>query len=424
MLDIRFIREHPERVQDGARIKHVDIDVHHLLQVDAQRRQLIAKVERLRALRNKTSKQIPGLQGEARQDAIAHMKQVAAESKEIENDLRQVEATFEALMLRVPNVPAADVPEGDSDADNIELRTWGGLPQFDFTPRDHVELGELLDLIDIPRGVKIAGTRTYFLKNAGALLEQAVLQFALYHMVRKGFTPLVVPHLVKDDAMVGTAYFPVGQEQAYRIPDDQINLIGTAEVPITAYHADEILHQDELPKHYVGISSCYRREAGTYGKDTRGLYRIHQFQKVEQVVICANDPEVSEREHDHILHNAEEILQALGLPYRVVLVCGGDLGVPQVKKYDIEAWMPSRQAYGETHSASKFHDFQARRLKLRYRDKSGTIRFAHTLNNTVVASPRLLIPLLELYQRADGSVAIPHVLQPYMGGMQEIVPAS
>jgi seryl-tRNA synthetase len=227
---------------------------------------------------------------------------------------------------------------------------------------------------------------------------------------------------VRDEAMVGTAYFPGGREQAYRIPEDEVNLIGTSEVPITAYHADEVLREDELPKYYMGLSSCYRREAGTHGKDTRGLYRVHQFQKVEQVVLCVNDPEVSSREHEHILQNAEEILQALGLPYRVVLVCGSELGVPQVKKYDIETWMPGRQAYGETHSASKFHDFQARRLKLRYREKGGTMRFMHTLNNTVVASPRLLIPLLELNQREDGSVAIPDVLQPYMGGMQEIRP--
>jgi seryl-tRNA synthetase len=423
MLDIRFIREHSDLVQEGARKKHIDIDIQQLLEVDEQRRQLLAKVESARALRNKTSKDMPTLQGEARQAAIAQMKRVAEESKGLESALREAEAAFEALMLRVPNVPAVDVPEGATDADNVVLRTWGALPQFDFVPRDHVELGELLDIIDIPRGVKIAGARTYFLKNAGVLLEQAVLQFALHHVVRKGFTPLVVPHLVKDEAMVGTAYFPVGQDQAYRIPEDQLNLIGTAEVPITAYHADEVLRQDELPKYYVGLSSCYRREAGTYGKDTRGLFRIHQFQKVEQVVICVNDPEVSSREHEHILHNAEDILQALQLPYRVVLVCGGDLGVPQVKKYDIETWMPSRHAYGETHSASKFHDFQARRLKLRYREQSGVLRFVHTLNNTVIASPRILIPLLELNQRADGSVAVPEVLQPYMGGMQEIVPA-
>jgi len=348
------------------------------------------------------------------------MKRVAAESKTLEEPLRDVETTFEALMLRVPNIPSEDVPEGVSEADNIVIKTWGEIPQFDFPPRGHLELGEHLDIIDIPRAVKLAGSRTYFLKHAGVLLEQAVLQFALHSMVRKGFTPMVVPHLVKDEAMVGTAYFPVGQEQTYRLPEDQVNLIGTAEVPVTAYYADEILPEADLPKYLIGLSSCYRREAGTYGKDTRGLYRVHQFQKVEQVVLCVNDPEVSSREHEHILRNAEEMLQALGLPYRVVLVCGGDLGLPQVKKYDIETWMPGRKAYGETHSASKFHDFQARRLRLRYRDKDGNLRFMHTLNNTVIASPRILIPLLEIYQRADGSVAIPEALQPYMGGRREI----
>ncbi|MGE3536655.1 MAG: serine--tRNA ligase [Candidatus Tectimicrobiota bacterium] len=422
MLDIRFIREHPELVQEGARKKRIDIDIQQLLALDEQRRSLTGKVEHLKALRNKMSKEIPTLQGEARQAAIAQMKQVADESRTLEGPLREAESAFEALMLRVPNVPSADVPEGLSDADNVAIKTWGDMPQFDFPLRDHVDLGEHLNILDIPRAVKLAGSRTYFLKNAGVLLEQAVLQFALHHMVRKGFTPMLVPHLVKDDAMVGTAYFPAGQEQTYRLPEDQLNLIGTAEVPVTSYHADEVLREDELPKYYVGLSNCYRREAGTYGKDTRGLYRIHQFQKVEQVVLCVNDPEVSSREHEHILQNSEEILQALRLPYRVVLVCGGDLGGPQIKKYDIETWMPSRQAYGETHSASKFHDYQARRLRLRYRDRDGKIQFMHTLNNTVVASPRILIPLLELYQRADGSVAIPEVLQPYMGGLQEIVP--
>jgi seryl-tRNA synthetase len=422
MLDIRFIRAHPDLVQAGAHKKHIDVDIQQLLRLDEQRRSLLSQVESLKALRNKVSKEIPTLQGEARQEAITQMQRVAAESRALESPLREVEASFEALMLQVPNVPADEVPEGLTDADNVVIKTWGEIPQFDFPPCDHVELGERLDIIDVPRAVKLAGSRTYFLKNAGVLLEQAVLQFALHHMVRKGFTPMLVPHLVKDEAMIGTAYFPVGQEQTYRLPEDQVNLIGTAEVPVTAYHADEILREDELPKYYVGLSHCYRREAGTYGKDTRGLYRIHQFQKVEQVVLCVNDPEVSSQEHEHILQNAEEILQALRLPYRVVVVCGGDLGIPQVKKYDIETWMPSRQAYGETHSASMFHDFQARRLRLRYRAKDGNVRFVHTLNNTVIASPRILIPLLELYQRADGSVAIPEVLQPYMGGLEAIVP--
>jgi seryl-tRNA synthetase len=423
MLDVRFIREHPEVVQDAARKKHIDVDVQQFLDVDVKRRELLSKIETLKALRNKTSKDIPQLQGDDKQEAIARMKMVAAESKELEGPLRDVETAFESLMLQMPNIPAEDVPEGESDADNVELRTWGEVPEFDFELRDHVELGELLDIIDIPRATKLAGARTYFLKNAAVLLEQAVLQFALHHMVSKGFTPFIVPHLVRDQAMVGTAYFPTGRDQAYRMSEDELNLIGTAEVPVTSYHADETLREDELPKYYVGLSSCYRREAGTYGKDTRGLYRIHQFQKVEQVVICRNDPDVSTHEHEYILSNAEEVLQALGLPYRVVLVCGGDLGGPQIKKYDIETWMPSRQAYGETHSASKFHDFQARRLNIRYRDKEGgALKFVHTLNNTVIASPRILIPLLELNQRRDGSVGVPDVLQPFMGGMKEIVP--
>ena len=423
MLDVRFIREHPEVVQDAARKKRIDVDVQQFIDVDIKRRELLSKIEHLKALRNKTSRDIPKLQGDEKQEAIARMKDVAAESKELEGPLRDVEADFEALLLQMPNIPADDVPEGASDADNVELRTWGDIPEFDFEPRDHVELGELLDLIDMPRASKLAGARTYFLKNAAVLLEQAVLQFALQRMVGKGFTPFIVPHLVRDQAMTGTAYFPTGRDQAYRMSEDELNLIGTAEVPVTAYHSDETLREDELPKYYVGLSSCYRREAGTYGKDTRGLYRIHQFQKVEQVVICRNDLEVSTREHDHILHNAEEMLQALGLPYRVVLVCGGDLGGPQVKKYDIETWMPSRQSYGETHSASKFHDYQARRLNIRYREQDGgALKYVHTLNNTVIASPRILIPLLEMNQRRDGSVAVPEVLQPFMGGMKEITP--
>ena len=420
MLDIRFIREQPDVVQAGARKKHIDVDVRELLEVDEQRRRLLGRVEELKAQRNRMSKEIAALEGEPRQAAIAAMKEVAAESRGLEGSLRDAQAAYEGLMLRVPNVPADEVPEGETDADNVVVKTWGELPQFDFTPLDHVELGERLDIIDIPRAVKLAGARTYLLKNAGALLEQAVLQFALHHMVRKGFAPFLVPHLVKDDPMVGTAYFPVGREQTYRLPEDGLNLIGTAEVPLTAYHAGEILAEGDLPSYSVGLSSCYRREAGTYGKDTRGLFRIHQFQKVEQVVLCANDAAESARQHEHILANAEEILQALGLPYRVVVVCGGDLGVPQVMKYDIETWMPGRQAYSETHSASKFHDFQARRLNLRYRAADGALRFVHTLNNTVIASPRILIPLLEVHQRADGSVAVPEALQPFMGGMAVI----
>src|SRR5918912_1547304 len=420
MLDIAFIREFPGLVKAGAQKKRIHLDIDRLLEVDRQRRALITEIERLRAERNRKSKAVAGSRSDERGSLLAATRAITEQLKRNEAELAPLDQEFEGLMLLVPNVPAPDVPEGLTEADNVEVRRWGDLPTFSFMPRDHVELGEALDLIDLKRAVRIAGTRTYYLKNEAVLLELAVLRFTLDHMIRKGFTPMLVPHLVKDEAMIGTAYFPGGEEQAYRIEKDGLNLIGTSEVPLTAYHYDEILSEAELPKRYVGLSACYRREAGTYGRDTRGIYRIHQFHKVEQVVICVADERVSTAEHEGIVRNAEEILQALRLPYRVVNVCGGDLGLPQVKKYDIETWMPSRKAYGETHSASRFYDFQARRLKLRYRDRQGKVHYAHTLNNTVIASPRILIPILEIYQQEDGSVIAPEVLRPSMGGLERI----
>jgi seryl-tRNA synthetase len=420
MLDIAFIREFPDLVKAGAKKKRIQVDVDRLLDVDRHRRGLITEIEQLRAERNRKSKTVSSLPPSEREALLAETRGLTEQLRRSEAALAPIEAEFEHLMLQVPNVPAADVPEGLTEADNVEIRRWGEPPTFSFTPRDHVELGEALDLIDIKRAVRIAGTRTYYLKNEAVLLELAVLRFTLDHMMRRGFVPMLVPHLVKDEAMIGTAYFPGGEEQAYRIEKDAVNLIGTAEVPLTAYHYDEILSEAELPKRYVGMSACYRREAGTYGRDTRGLYRIHQFHKVEQVIICAADEQVSIAEHEHIVQHAEEVLQVLQLPYRVVNVCGGDLGAAQVKKYDIETWMPSRNSYGETHSASRFYDFQARRLKLRYRDRQGQMHYAHTLNNTVIASPRILIPILEIYQQEDGSVIVPEVLRSYMGGIERI----
>lgn len=420
MLDIAFIREFPDLVKAGAKKKRIQVDVDRLLDVDRQRRGLITEIEQWRAERNRKSKTVSSLPPSQREALLAETRGLTEQLRHSETALAPLQAEFEHLMLQVPNVPAADVPEGLTEADNVEIRRWGEPPTFSFTPRDHVELGEALDLIDIKRAVRIAGTRTYYLKNEAVLLELAVLRFTLDHMMRRGFVPMLVPHLVKDEAMIGTAYFPGGEEQAYRVEKDAVNLIGTAEVPLTAYHHDEILSEAELPKRYVGMSACYRREAGTYGRDTRGLYRIHQFHKVEQVIICAADEQVSIAEHEHIVQHAEEVLHALQLPYRVVNVCGGDLGAAQVKKYDIETWMPSRNTYGETHSASRFYDFQARRLKLRYRDRQGQMHYAHTLNNTVIASPRILIPILEIYQQEDGSVIVPEVLRSYMGGIERI----
>lgn len=432
MLDPHLLRENPKLFKDGAKKKGSDPKlVDEFLKLDEKLRTLKRKVEDSRAEQNKAAKEIAGFTGKTKEKAIKSMQKLKAELKEQEEALKPLEAEISALMLRLPAPPAEKVPFGKTDKDNVEVRKWGKVPSFDFEPKDHVELGRKLDILDIERGVKISGSRFYFLKNEGALLELAILRYTLDKLVGKGFTAFIPPVLVNYDAMMGTGYFPGGEAQAYAVggPPNEPNepnepktsyLIGTSEVPVTSYHSNEILNEDQLPLKYAGYSNCFRREAGTYGKDTHGIYRIHQFQKVEQVIICKNDAAESAKMHQMILGNAEEVLQDLKLPYRVVTVCSGDMGQGQYYKNDIETWMPSRKFYGETHSCSTFHDFQARRLNLRYRDKEGKIQFCHTLNNTCIASPRILIPLLEIYQQQDGSVVIPKVLRPYMGGREEI----
>jgi len=422
MLDIKTIRENVEAVKAGAILKCIDVDVDRLLELDDQRRRLIRQAEDGKAEQRRRSKALGGMSPEQRQAEVEALGGLKSEIRESENQLTGVRTEFEALLLRVPNIPAADVPAGADDSENVVLRHEGEIVEPDFERLDHVELGKRLGLIDMERGVKLSGTRFYFLRGSGALLHRAVLNFAYDHMVAKGFEPFEVPLLVRDPAMTGTAYFPGGEEQTYRIDSDALNLIGTAEVPLTAFRSEEILDPNELPLRMVARSVCFRREAGAAGKDTRGLYRIHQFEKVEQVIVGLADEEASLAEHLSILKNSEEVMAALGLPYRVVNVCGGDLGGPHVQKFDIETWMPSRGAYGETHSASRFHDYQARRLNLRYKDESGVMRFCHTLNNTVIASPRVLIPILEMFQRRDGSVVVPAVLRPYMAGREVIEP--
>ncbi len=424
MLDIKTVRDRLDDVRAGAALKRISCDLDALVDVDEQRRQLIRAVEDAKAEQRRRSKALGTLSPEERQAEVAALGQLKATMKAEEARLDEVLERWHGLMLTVPNIPAAEVPAGATDAENVELRRVGEPTPFSFEPKDHVELGQSLGLLDIERGVKLSGTRFYVLRGAGALLHRAVLSLAFDHMVAQGFVPMEVPVLVRDPAMVGTAYFPGGEEQAYRLDRDQLNLVGTAEVPLTSFRSEEILDLEELPLRMVAQSACFRREAGAGGKDTRGLYRIHQFQKVEQVVVLPADEEASRVEHEAIVGHAEAVLQKLELPYRVVNVCGGDLGVPQVQKFDIETWMPSRGAFCETHSASRFHDFQARRLNLRYRDENGRIRFCYTLNNTVVASPRVLIPILEIYQQADGSVVVPTALRPYMGGLQVIEPGA
>jgi seryl-tRNA synthetase len=422
VLDMRLIRERPEAVRAAAALKRIDVDIDRLLAVDEERRVLIRSVEDRKAEQRRRGKQVGKLAPDARQAELAELAELKRGILGDEESLTGVVAEWEALMLRVPNLPAPDVPEGADDRENVELRRVGEVPDKGFPLLDHVELGKRLGILDVERGVRMSGTRFYVLCGAGARLQRAVLSLALDHMVAKGFVPMEIPVLVRDPAMVGTAYFPGGEEQAYRIEKDALNLVGTAEVSLTSFRAGEILERAELPLRLVAQSVCFRREAGAAGKDTRGLYRIHQFQKVEQVVIMEADEDASRAEHEAIVGHAEEVLQLLDLPYRVVNVCGGDLGQPQVQKFDIETWMPSRNGYGETHSASRFHDFQARRLDLRYRGERGDTVFCHTLNNTVIASPRILIPLLELNQQRDGSVLIPPVLRRYMGGQELIEP--
>lgn len=413
MLDIKVIRDNPELVQRAAEVKGFAISVEQILELDGKVRALTGQVDGLRAERSKLSKDVAGLTGEARAAGVARVRELKEMLPGLEKKLSVLKAELSDLLLRVPNIPREDVPLGRGEADNVEIRRWGTVREFGDWIRDHVELGEKLGLFDIPRGVKVAGARSYCLVGDGALLEMAICRFVVDYLAARGFKPVTAPVLVREAAMEGTGYFPLGREQAYAVGEDDLYLVGTSEVSLVALHGDEELGRKDLPLRYAGYSTCFRREAGTYGKDTRGLYRVHQFQKVEQVVFCAEEQAAGL--YEELLANTEGILQALELPYRVAYACTGELGLGQIRKHEIETWMPSRGAYCETHSCSTLGDFQARRLNIRYRDETGKSRYAWTLNNTGIASPRILIPLLENHQKEDGSVTIPAVLQPYLG---------
>jgi len=423
MIDIKQIRENPQKFKDAAKAKGFNIDIDHLLDIDADLQNYRKQLQDYATEKNKLGKLIAKLKDEnEKKNRIGHLSILKKNEVKLQDKIKKLQPAFDKLMLEVAQPADDDVPLGKDDTQNVEIRKQGQIRNFDFEPKDHVQLGLALGIIDIERGVKLAGTRNYFLKGDGALLHRAVLQFAMDYMVGKGYVPMAVPLLAKDEVMKATGWFPGAEDQTYQMEKDNLSLVGTAEVPLTAYHSGEILKADELPKKYIALSSCFRREAGAAGRDTYGLYRIHQFDKVEQVIVCKNDVEESNKFHNEILSNAEAVMKALELPYRIVNVCTGDLGRGQAKKFDIETWMPSRNNYCETHSASKFYDFQARRMLLRYKDpKTKKNLFCHTLNNTVIASPRILIPLLELNQNADGSVTIPKALRPYMNRKERIV---
>ena len=415
MIDIKLLREHSADYIAAAARKNVPIDIPAVIAKDDERKKITQQLEELRAIKNKTSKDIPQLTGEARAEAIARMQAQGDTEKELGVQLEAVETALRAMLLRVPNIMHPDVPTGHGSEDNVEVKTYGQIRTFEFEPVDHFTLMQKNDWVDVERAVKMAGARAYMLKGEAFLLEQALHQLALKKIVSKGFTPFSVPHFVSPQCFEGTGYFPGGEDDAYHLTKDDMYLIATAEIPLYSYYSGEILAEADLPKLMAGYSPCYRREAGSYGKDTQGLYRHHQFNKVEQVVLCAADVEESNKWHTQILENTMELLNDLAVPYRLLQLCSGDLAIGKYNSHDLECYMYSRGGYGETHSATSFLDFQARRLNLRYRASDGTVKYCYTLNNTVLATPRFMIALLEHYQNADGTLTVPSVLRPILG---------
>ncbi len=414
MLDMDFIVANPDVVRNAIEVKGVDLNLDELLSAHSETKKLILEVEQLRHDRNVLSKQIPSTPDPERAEVIVKSKQIGVQLKDLEPALRERQEQLDQLLLRVPNIPGSDEPVGPDEASNVEVRRWGEPPQFSFAPRDHLDLLELHDWGDAERAGKIAGSRSYALKHEAAQLEAALWRFASDAVVARGFTLIHMPSLAREAAFVGTGHFPIGKEDAYQVQDD-LFLSGTAEVGLNSLHSGEILSAAELPKQYCGFSPCFRREAGAAGRDVRGLIRVHQFYKVEQYVMCAANEEESARWFDTLLTNAESLLQALELPYRVVKLSTGEMGMGKVRAWDIESWFPSQAQYRETHTVSEFYDWQARRADLRYRDGDARVRHAFTLNNTAIATPRILVPFLEVHQQEDGSVRVPAALQPYVG---------
>jgi len=412
MLDLKFIRSSPEEVKMGVAKKQTDPGIiDEILRLDGEHRKNLARVELLRSERKQISKRQGAPSAEEAERVREEAKQRKEELKNLEQVTSEIKARLEELLLLVPNLPHGSVPEGRDESGNVVVREWGEPTSFDFEPRDHLEIAKDLGLLDIERASRISGPRFYYLKGAAVLLEFALVRFALDLLSEKGFIPVVPPVLVKQRIMQGGGYLPGGEDEIYKTVKDDLYLVGTSEQSILGMYTDELLDKSTLPLRYAGFSSCFRREAGSYGKDVRGIFRVHQFDKVEMFSFVA--PEDSWPEHEFLLKNEEEIMQALKIPYRVVVMCTGDLGAPAAKKYDIEAWMPGENRYRETHSTSNCTDFQARRLNIRFRRDSGT-GFVHTLNGTAVAVGRTLIAIWENYQQKDGSVLIPEALRPYL----------
>lgn len=413
MLDIKFIREHPEAVKEALTKRNMDFDVEALLALDEKRRQKIKEVDDLRARQNEFAEEIGKLSGGEREKKIGESRELKTRLGESEVGLATLEEEFSGLIQMLPNIHDPEAPIGKGEADNKVMREVGARPEFDFKPKDHVELGESLDIVDFERAAKTAGSGFVYLKNEGVLLELSVVRYALDFLRRKGFILALTPDLARKRFYLGTGYQPAGPEaQTYEIAESDLGLIATAEVTLAGLHADEILDLKRLPLRYAGYSHCFRQEGGAYGKYSRGLYRLHQFTKVEMFVYAT--PEGSKRMHLELLALEEELWHGLGIPYRVVEMCTGDLGAQASRKFDLEAWMPGRGDWGEITSTSNTTDYQARNLNIRYRTKEGDTAIVHTLNGTAVATSRAIIAILENYQQEDGSVWVPEALQGYM----------
>jgi len=419
MLDIKFIRENKELVELAAKKKRLDFDVNKLIEVDENRRALLAKVEEKRSEQNIANEQIVKVSGSERESILAKMRELKQILEVEEGKLKEVMKEWHTLMLEVPNVPDMSVPEGKSEEDNVVLKTWGNKPHFDFEPKDHIELMTELGMADFDRGTKAHGFRGYFLKGTGAMLSWAIWNYGRDFFLKKNFELVLAPAIVHKNYFYGTGHLPSGADDIYWTQDGD-GLVGTSEVSMMAYHADEILDKKDLPKRYLAFTPCYRREAGSHSKDVKGLIRVHEFYKLEQLILCEASHEESVKFHEELNRNTEEFIESLGIPYQQLMICTADLGLGQVKKYDIELWVPKENKYREISSASYFHDFQCRRFNIRYKDNEGKMHFTHSLNSTAIPTPRILVSLVENYQQADGSIKIPEVLRKYMGGKEFI----
>ena len=420
MLDIKFIRENKEIVQAGAKKKRVDVDIEALITLDDERLKELKEVEDLRAEVNRVSNDIARDQDSALKiQLIEEMRIVKDEIKVKEEKLKKIMEKWQFLMLQVPNVPDISVPDGSTDEENKEIKVWGDKTMFNFEPKDHIEIMTTLKMADFERGTKVHGFRGYFLVNDGALLSFAIWNYAMDFFSSRNFSPIIAPTIVKKQNLYGTGHLP-GDVEDYYMTQDGDTLSGTAEVPLMGMYANEILDKKILPIKNLGFSPCYRREAGSHGKDVKGLIRVNEFFKLEQVVLCEANHETSVKFHEEINRNAEEFIESLGIPYHTVINCGGDLGLGQVKKYDIELWVPKENKYREISSVCYFHDFKTRRFGIRYKDEEGKMHYAHSLNCTAIPTPRILVSMIENCQQADGTVKIPGVLQKYMGGKEYI----